>query len=222
MAVQIDSDSIVKVIQPSNDRKFSLEELNNLVEGFIEPLKIGPVWILYDEKAKKNRTEENAVASFFFGLPLYGKVLVVPSQELPDSWDVLDEFDRKYTADDVNNGFLLSLQKSLIQYRVYGVPGHNRLDNLKEAFQGQEEWMYQPPNKAELDENTADFYTQVYEYITKHPDMFKKNIILNKSDLIIKIESQVDRERMLNQMIEFFVEKEEYEKCSSLKSLITF
>ena len=65
MAIKIDPDSIVRVIRPTN-HKFFLDELNDHVKGFIEPIKIGPVWVMYDEKAKENGLPENKVASFFF------------------------------------------------------------------------------------------------------------------------------------------------------------
>jgi hypothetical protein len=219
MAIKIDTDSIVRVIHPDSS-KFSLQDLNNLVDGFIEPLKIGPVWVMYDETAKANREPHNQIATFFFGTPMYGTVVIVPPQQLPEDWDIMDESDKHYSADDIDSGFLLSLQSALMQYRVFGVPGNDRMENLKEHFQGREEWTYQPPSKATIDLNTEDFYCQVYEFIHKNPDTFKKNIILDKSDLIIKIESVADRERMINQMIEYFVSREEYEKCTFLQSVL--
>ena len=124
MAIKIDTESIVRVIHPSS-AKFNLDELNDHVEGFIEPLKIGPVWVMYDESAKKKGAAKNLIATFFFGVAIYGTVLIVPPQQLPEDWDIMDDSDRNYSSSDVDNGFLLSLQTALIRQRAFGLPGYS-------------------------------------------------------------------------------------------------
>jgi hypothetical protein len=220
MAIKLTSDSIVRVIRPES-RKFNLDELNNHVEGFIEPLKIGPVWVMYSDTAKKEGQPLNKVASFFFDVAIYGAVLVVPPHQLPADWDLMEPEDYKYTADDIDNGFLLSLQSALIHNRVFGAPGPDEnLEKLISRFDPIEEWTYKPPVNDEIDENTADFYRQVYDYISRNPDKFKSNILLSENDLIIKLEDPQDKEKIIQQMIDYFVTVEEYEKCSILKQHI--
>jgi hypothetical protein len=219
MAIKIDPESIVRVIRPTN-HKFYLDELNDHVEGFIEPVKIGPVWVMYDEKAKEKNLPENKVASFFFNVALYGTILIIPPQQLPEEWDIMDDEDRRYSSDDIDSGFLLSLQNALMHNRVFGTPGTYNIENLKDRFTPQEEYTYTPPHKDFIDENTPDFYQQVYDFITANPEQFKKNILLSSGTLLIKIEKEEDKERMLNQMIEYFVQQEEYEKCVILKSVL--
>lgn len=217
MAIKIGTDNIVRVIRPS-DTKFSLNDLNNLVEGFIEPTKIGPVWLMQDEDARRSGKPQNTVASFFFGQAVYGTILVVPPQQLPTDWDAIDDDEQRYTADDVDSGFLLSLQKALIRNRVLG-NNANTMEQFQERFRPQEEWSYRPPDQDEIDENTHDFYRKVYDYISQNPKQFHKNILLNDIDILVKLEKPEDREKMINQMLDFFVSTEEYEKCAVLKSI---
>ena len=220
MAIKITTDSIVKIIRPTS-HKFNLQELNDLVEGFIEPLKIGPVWVMYADRAKEEGQPLNNVASFFFDMAVYGPVLIIPPQQLPAEWDIMDPEDYRYTSDDIDNGFLLSLQKALIHNRVFGASrGEENIEKFVSRFEPTEEWTYKPPANDKIDDNTADFYRQVYEYISKNPEQFKKDIILSEDHLVVKLEKHEDKPKMLQQMIDYFVNQEEYEKCSVLKRTI--
>jgi hypothetical protein len=220
MAIKIASDSIVRVIRPIT-HKFNLDELNDHVEGFIEPVKIGPVWVMYDEEGKIKNRELNKVASVFFGVPIYGTVLVVPPHQLPADWDIMEPEDYGYTSEDIDSGFLLSLQTVLTHNRVFGESSSEKnIDTFSSRFLPKEEWVYQPPIKAEIDENTLDFYQQVYSYITENPESFSKNIILSDDYMIIRVEDPQDKEQMIEQMIDYFVSQEEYEKCAKLKQAI--
>lgn len=220
MAIKITTDSIVRVIRPAST-KFNLDELNDHVEGFIEPLKIGPIWVMYSDKGKEEGQPLNKVASFFFDIPIYGTTMIVPPHQLPADWDIMEPEDYRYTADDIDNGFLLSLQKALIHNRVFGAPkAEENIEKLMSRFEPLEEWTYKPPVEDAIDENTADFYRQVYDYLSKNPEQFKKNVLLSEGHLIIKLESPEDKEKMVQQMIDYFVREEEYEKCSILKKAI--
>jgi hypothetical protein len=218
MAIKISTDCIVRMIRPTT-HKFNLEELNDHVNGFVEPLKMGPVWIMYHEKAKELGEPLNQVASFFFNIPMYGTVLVLPPQQFPSDWDVMDPEDYRYTADDIDNGFLLSLQTALVHNRVFGSTGNDNIDKLHSRFLPVEEWTYKPVDR-EIDENTSDFYRQVYDYIEKNPQDFKRNVLLSESQLLVKLESPEDKVKMINQMIDYFVSQEEYEKCTTLQNLL--
>ena len=220
MAIKIDENSIVRVIRPERTC-FNLVDLNTHVNGFIEPFKIGPVWVMYNEKAKEEGHELNMVASFFFNVAIYGTVLIVPPQQLPLDWDILDENDLRYSAEDVDSGFLLSLHRALMRHRLYGKPGlYTNVENLMDALNPQEEYTFLPPNSTKIDENTQDFYRQVYDYIITNPDKFQKNIVLSEPGLMIKVPDEEARLKMVSQMIDYFVSTEEYEKCAKIKSMV--
>ena len=216
MALKIGLDNVVKIMRPAG-RKFELQDLNESVDGFIEPFKIGPVWVMYDEEAKKKGEPLNTIASFFFQVAMHGTVLVVPSQQLPSDWDVSEPEDYRFTADEIDTGVLISLQNALMYNRVFG----NSRDPLEtfERYLPKEEWVYKPDTE-KVDDNTKDFYRQVYDFISSNPDSFKKNILIDEESVTVRVDSDEDRELIVNQMIEFFLETEEYEKCAVLKKVL--
>jgi hypothetical protein len=216
MALKIGLDNVVKIMRPEG-RKFNLQDLNDTVDGFIEPFKIGPVWVMYDEEAKKKGEPLNAIASFFFQVPMHGTVLVVPSQQLPSDWDVAEPEDYKFTPDEIDTGVLISLQNALMYNRVFG-SSRDPLETF-EKYLPKEEWVYKPDDE-NIDENTKDFYRQVYNFISKNPDSFKKNVIIDEESVTVRVETQEDRETIVNQMITYFLETEEYEKCAVLKKVL--
>ena len=142
MAIRITSDAIVKVVKPVF-HQFSLNELNDVVEGWIEPLKIGPIWVMYKEKAKESGEPLNQVASFFFDVAMYGTVLIVPPQQMPTEWDLMEPDDYRYTADQIESGFLTALQNAL---------AYNRVSDKTYKESPKEEWSYEPGDD-ELDDN---------------------------------------------------------------------
>jgi len=101
--------------------------------------------------------------------------------------------------------------------RVFG----NTRDPLEtfERYLPKEEWVYKPDDE-NFDDNIKDFYRQVYNFISKDPDSFKKNIIIDEESVTVRVESQQDRETIVNQMITYFLETEEYEKCAVLKKVL--
>lgn len=220
MAIKITADGIVRVFRPES-YKFTLDELNTQVNGFIEPIKIGPVWVMYNEEAKINQEPTNNVASYFFNIAIHGTVIIVPPHHLPADWDLMEPEDYRYTADDIDSGFLMSLQQALMHKRVFGEVGTDNNERLFERLKAREEWTYKPPtDDSTLDKNTIDFYNQVYDYISSNPGMIKKNVLLSDDDILVKIDSEEDKITMINQMISYYISEEQYEKCSMLKTVI--
>jgi hypothetical protein len=210
MAIKITTDKIVRIIRP-HAKNFNLDELNQQVDDFINPFKVGPIWVMTGESSRESGAELNEIASFFFDLPLYGDVIVVPPQQLPPAWDIMEETDYKYTAEELDSGFLLSLQTSLVYNRVLGG---------KSKYTAKEEWTFTPPENDNIDEGVHDFYRKVYDYIIENPDMFNKNYILEDESVIVKVRKNGDRNTVLQQMMEYFICEEEYEKCAQLKKVI--
>ena len=209
MAVKITSDAIVRVIKPVS-HQFNLDELNDQVEGWIEPLKIGPIWVMYKEKAKEEGEPLNQVASFFFDVAMYGTVLVVPAQEMPTEWDLMEDKDYEYSSGQVDSGFLSSLQQALVYNRVF-----NKDDNFKGFTK--EEWSYEPSD--EINEEVKDFFRKAYDSIVSTHLTKDNTVLFEDDDVIIKTPSNEDRIKTIQQMIDYFVEEEEYEKCGKLLKL---
>lgn len=206
MAIKITSDAIVRTIQPSNEQ-FTLDELNAHVEGWIEPLKVGPFWLMYKENKNPSKEEFNQVASFFFDVPIYGTLLIVPPVQMPGEWELTEDEDFRYTADQIDAGFLTSLQNALYMYR-------NLNTEVEKTITPKEEWLYKPVTQ--LDEKTVDFFKKVYTTIIeqKNTDI----LLYEDEETILRTENLDDKIKTLQLMIDLFVEEEEYEKCVALRN----
>lgn len=219
MAVLITSEAIVKTVSPLKN-KFGIDELNDHIDGWIEPVKIGPLWIMYKEGSDKDPLNE--IASMVFNMPLHGKVLVVPVQQLPTEWDLMEPEDFKYSGEEVDCGFLLSLQSLLI---------HRKLMEEGEGFYNQdgttifdvgpkEEWMYDPKVN-DFDDQTKEFLKSIYDYVVSS-DVYKlkEGVLFEDESLIVRVENVKDLTLAISQMVEMYVEEEEYEKCAQLQKII--
>lgn len=215
MAVKIGTDCVLRMIRPSS-YKFTLDELNTGVNGFIEPIKMGPLWVMYSEEAKTNGEPLNKVASFFFDFALYGTVLVVPPHQLPSEWDLMEPEDYRFTAEDIDSGFLTSLQQALIYSRTFGTD----LDtSIEDAFiKPVEEWQYKPNEKPNLEDpmDLVTFYNKSYDYISKHS--IRNNVVLQDGNISVTV-SKDEMTDYINQLTEHFINIEEYEKCAKLKKI---
>lgn len=210
MAVKISVDGLIKTVKP-NRASFELRDLEIEVGGSIEPIKIGPVWVIYAERSK-DALPRNNVASSFFEVAIYGDVLVVPPQQLPHDWDIMDVEDYKYTGEDVDNGFMLSLQRSLMN--TTGLPFYTQAN----PFTYTEEFLYKPPHELTIDDtSTRDFYRQVCDKPIDVKKLSHEGIILEDPGVVIRIKEFKDRLITIDQMIQFYVETEEYEMCAKLQ-----
>jgi hypothetical protein len=208
MAIKITSDAIVRTVKPAI-QQFSLNELNDHVDGWIEPLKIGPIWVMYREKAKENGEPLNQLASFFFDVAMHGTVMVVPPQQMPPEWELMEDVDYRYSSDQVDSGFLSALHQALVLNRFIDKPTADELSSFMK-----EEWSYQPSN--EIGEDEKNFFRKVYDTLVKQNLKKEDNVLFEDDDIIVKTENNEERIKALQQMIDYFVEEEEYEKCAKL------
>jgi hypothetical protein len=221
MAVLITSESIVKLVNPKGVR-FDIAELNDIVEGWIEPFKIGPLWIMHSEDSKKY--DQNEIASTIFQISLRGKVLVVPVQQLPKEWDLMNPEDEKYTGEEVDMGFLLSLHKTLVnrnlasENAIYSPDGSMFFNDRRTK----EIWTYDPREDEDIEEETARNFLKekVYPFLVRSKKKQLKDMLLFEDDeIIVKVSTIDDFLYTINRIIQVYVEEEEYEKCAQLQKI---
>jgi hypothetical protein len=221
MAVLITTEAIVRMIRPQKN-SFNVDDLNGLVDGWIEPVKIGPLWVMYKENAKDEPINE--IASLLFQMPLHGKVLVVPVQQLPREWDLMEPEDQQYSGEEVDCGFLLSLQNILVHNKLFKEEGTLYSNDGTMVFDAmpsvKEEWIYDP-HVNDLDENTKTFFKQIYEYVISEDKSVKEGILYEDEGMVVRVQNVKDIEETITQMIDVFVEDEEYEKCAQLQKMLT-
>ena len=84
MAKLIDIDGEVTQVQPKNESKFTLDELQGYVGGYIEVVpqfKFSRKVFLVDEEGLLKDLEMNLIASGLISQPLFGNVLVLDVEE---------------------------------------------------------------------------------------------------------------------------------------------
>lgn len=223
MAIIITTEKIVRSLCPENDKTFTIEELNHLVGGWVEPFKVGPVWVMQKEKDTKN-SRYNELASFFFEVALYGEIVVVAPQQLPRDWDLMEYEDNFVTSDMVDSGVLLSLQNALALKKLkeenpgwIGTP----IDFFKSQFNftPKEEYTYDPPiGEAVIDDSTAEFLEKVYNYITASPVQFQNGILLDENLVTVRTKRE-NLKQVLDLIKGMYIQAEDYEKCAVLQQL---
>jgi hypothetical protein len=217
MAVKITSDGIVKIAAPEGFQ-FNLDELNSHVDGWIEPLKIGPVWVMYREKSKESGEPLNQVASFFFDVPMYGTVLVVPPQQMPTEWEIMEPSDYKWSSEQIDTGFLTALKNSLLQYKIMNEVLRGMGEEVDKKNPFKEEWAFRPTD--EIDDDLKEFFRKSYDSIVAQEKPADDTLLFEDDNIIVRTLNKEDRHKAIEQMIQYFVEEEEYEKCAKLKKLI--
>jgi hypothetical protein len=208
MAIKITADGIVRTVKPAL-QQFSLNELNDHVDGWIEPLKIGPIWIMYREEAKENGEPLNQIASLFFDVAMHGTVIVVPPQQMPPEWELMENADYRYSSDQVDSGFLSALHQALVLNRFIDKPTAEEINDFMK-----EEWQYQPSEN--IEDEDKDFFRKIYNIIIEQNLKKDDTVLFEDDSIIVKTTRNDDRVKTIQQMIDYFVEEEEYEKCARL------
>jgi len=140
---------------------------------------------------------------------MHGTVIVVPPQQLPLEWELMEDTDYRYSSDQIDSGFLSALHQALVLNRFIDKPEADTLTSFMK-----EEWSYQPSD--ETSDNEKDFFRKVYDTIIKQNLKKEDTVLFEDDDVIVKTETNEDRIKALQQMIDYFVEEEEYEKCAKL------
>jgi hypothetical protein len=129
--------------------------------------------------------------------------------------------DFKYTGEEVDLGFLLSIQNILNKFMKgsYNPTELSIFDSVPGIPIMKEEWLYDP-TVSKIDENTIDFYHKVYPFLIKEKSKLKDNIFFEDDFMIIRVKTIKDTLLAINQMIQIFIEEEEYEKCAQLQEIV--
>lgn len=211
MAIKISTDSILNRVKKDGS-KFELEEFESIVKGHTDPFKIGNAWIVYTEKNGKNSLNE--IATLLFGVPVYGDVLVVPPQQMPEVFQIDEEND--YTVDQFDLGFLYNAKETLRVSKSIEEDEDYLYDTDEKV-----EWLYKPENII-VDENTKMVFIDSWHYLKENNfETLKTERKFYEDDQIYLIASNDhDVDHYLNALLKFFQEEEEYEICAELRDVI--
>jgi hypothetical protein len=199
MAVRITTDGKVKVVHPE-DSFFWENDLMSLTSEEHERFRLGPVWILASSTPKGGTV--NQIASYFLEAKAYGDVLVVPDSQMPFTEE--SSFDSQIPPSHVDAGIILAIYKIIKDYRL-----------SKEIPKN--EYVYKPSGK--VDDDVTAFYHKAYENVIKK-DFKETGIMFETFDDVYIVESLSDMRKTVKEMIDLYVEAEEYEKCAALQRVL--
>ena len=223
MAIKLSKDGLVLKIAPHFKQYFDISAMEDAINGWPEPMKIGPIWVIQSENTLKSPDNLNELASQFFHTPIYGDILVVSSHELPKDWDLLEDSDRMYTADEIDAGFMKSLSEMAIfenMYIPYNEPYEPYFVNSSVSQSIQKvEYTYSPDKCVNYDEEFKQFLRNAYDYVVLTPTEFKTLIVYEDEINIVRVKEKTDMIKTINQMMDLFVEDESYEKAAKLRDL---
>ena len=87
MAVLLLAAGGAREVKPADGHEFTVQELNNLVGGYIEAYRLADGWIVCNEDGQRLELPPNAAASAIWGLlgrrgPVVGDVLICAPDEV--------------------------------------------------------------------------------------------------------------------------------------------
>jgi hypothetical protein len=223
MAIKLSKEGTVLKVTPHFKQYFDIAAMEDAVGGWPDPMKIGPIWIIQNENILKSQDNLNELASKFFHIPIYGDILVLSSHELPKEWDLLEDSDSMYTADDIDAGFIKSLSDMAIfenLYIPYSQPYEPDFVNSFGVQKPQQvEYTYSPEKQVKNDDEFKDFLRNAYDYVISSAPDFKNFVVYEDELNVVKVNVKKDMLKTIDQMLEIFVEEESYEKAAKLRDL---
>jgi hypothetical protein len=213
MAIKVSvTGEILKILPLHN--YFNINEMEHFVGGWPYPIKIGPIWVIQNEELIKTQEDKNNLASRFFRSNMFGDILILSSHELPAEWDLLDDNDKKYTPEEIEAGFIKSLTEMVIYENFYYPINSPELKNVNKHKKT--EYIYSPEKQKVFDEDFKVFLKNAFDHIIENKEDF---IVYKDENNIVKVENKNDKLKTLEQMLNIFVEEENYEVAAKIRDL---
>lgn len=219
MAIKISVDGKISKILPGTNNYFDINAMEEIVEGWPYPMKIGPVWVIQNEDLYTTQKNINNLASRFFCRSIFGEVFIVSSHELPPSWDLLDDFDNKYSAEIIDSGFIKAITEMVINENYYLPIDYSYTKNQNFTKKLKNEYIYSPENQNKSTDEFKDFLREGIDYITSNEKEF---VIFEDENNIVRVKGKKDQVKTLEQMLEIFVEEENYEAAAKIRDFKLF
>ena len=208
MASVIYPDGNVVAIKPKN-KLFTLIEISKFLEGIVEPSFIGNNWVFVNKNGLLMRKKFNLTASEMMGFEIFGSCMLISNEELPCQFFMIGE---EFDENDPNDEF-------------YPDDYHEdeEIDNLDNKLMNEK---VKQPTKEEEEAAIDYLYSEAYKNLIDSNIPFEelmKNFIIYKDELSTITPNTVeDRVLMLKNMIEHYIKKEQYEKCTKITKLLNY
>lgn len=229
MAVKISTDGFLNVHRPLQ-KNFSIDDMSSIIITDKEKLQfvdIGIFVLVID--CATNRTM-NSVGSLYFRFPIFGNLLILSANELPEETLIKTDENSKYTTDELESGIIKSIKDVLTTYKMLmSTNTKNALNNLQSFDESNSQESYtptkrifyfNPDNEGEITKEEESFietfYLNVFETIKgiNHHNIANIKLYEDIDCVIMFMPGMICK--TIDNIIDYFTKKEEYEKCAIL------
>lgn len=214
MAIKISVEGKLSKVLPDVNTYFDIPAMKKLVGGYPYPTRVGPIWIIQNERLAQSKQNFNKLASQFFRTSIFGDIIALSTKELPDFWELEeDDEDKKYTADEFDAGIVKAITEMSI-YENYQYSDKN--NDIGVIRNGKIEYVYFP-NAQEITDDLIEFLKIGYSYIDFNSDDY---VIYEDKRGVVRVKGNENKIKTLEQMLEIFVAEEDYDKAIVLRDTI--
>lgn len=197
---------IAYLIKPDNEKveikpkshRFHLKEISEYIDGLVEPLFVGKWW-LFKSRTRKG-LKKNSELSEKMNIPIYGNCLLI-DEDLLEPYFFFPEELILATAKEI-------AEKKLSELHIDPLKDENEemgvIDTVKEAES--KRFIYNDTYDAIF---SGKNITSILREISIYDDGYRRFNIAPSKQL-----------EFLYDFLDFFIEKEEYEKCEKIKKVI--
>jgi hypothetical protein len=230
MAMLLYNTGIIEEVKPKN-LVFSEEEIIDLFVEYSKlrsarVLEMANVWCVWGEAEKEDEVEYNRIASEVNEEHVYSSALFIHDTEINPDWNLTDKIilkDYKVFFENIK----VYLDKIAEEILSAADPSGNKAEEMILTTLGYNDdkkilFGFDPLNQPKNFYNNISFFNfanQINEYLNKNSKNLKKPfVIYSDKKMIIEVEdSKVYN--LLDEMINLFKSKENYEVCSALTNV---
>lgn len=232
MAILLTQEGERKQIQPK-DKKFTLKEISNIINSLCEVFFINS-WVVFKAKRLKGQNlKKNQKASNFLKMPVYGDCLLAKENELSECFFFPSEILEKMVNEIIEQKILEMNSMSQMDKNEFD----KKIDindyikemnqkNLKSIDENVQKFSPQLTFFSKLSPSELDYiYNEAFEKIRKNYEennfkTFQKNFVIFNTGIDIIFIKQIQHQKIFfEDLIIYFSQKEEFEKCAFLQKV---
>jgi hypothetical protein len=208
--------------KPINGKTFTIYEISKYLDGLVEPAFIGNNWVFINKNGSLLKMQYNEYASKMMGFDIYGLCLIVPQEELPCQFFLADD---EYENDEYENDNYES-NESNAEYKETKHQQNESDYMLNDDIEAMDNVLSKIYQKEQEVKKLKIFYEQAYKNLISsnksYYDLLQNFIVYENENNVFDCPTKESKTQILQNMITFFINIEEYEKCTDLLNLKLF
>jgi len=227
MALKIYENGIVDKYRAQHRKRFAFKDLA-IALGDIEEnillMDMGVAILVIN----KNATVLNSVASLFFRNVVNGHCLIVSGRELDPEifWETITKENCHYDLDFFEQNLMVGIKETLEIFQMVLDKNKESLKPVKNVFYAKVP-QYESMNEEEK-KFMKNFFNATVQRMEKYNNEneetnFQDLILFEENDFVIKFpKEKKEVEGFMESVIDYYMEKEQFEKCEILTNALNF